>query len=281
MIINVGSINIDHVYQVRNMPRSGETITASTYNRFLGGKGINQSIAIAKSGGQVLHMGAVGPDGDWARSEIERFGVETGRISTCAQPTGHAVICVDDAGENQIVIYSGANLEIDLDAVGHLFKTSEPEGNWALIQNETNATVEIARLAKSCGLKLAYSAAPFDAARIPEMVSLCDLLAVNEIEAAEVCNLLETDLAGLSVSAVLITKGSKGSEFHENGETICQDAFEVEAVDTTGAGDTFLGAFLACIDNGEARGDALRFASAASALQVGASGGSSSHSHAC
>ena len=268
MIINVGSINIDHVYRVGHLPEAGETIAAVSHQKFLGGKGINQSIAISKSGGELIHIGAVGPDGEWVLSEIHNMGVDTRHIRKSGRPTGHAVICVDDAGENQIVIYSGANHDIDLGPVQQVFRDHGGPENWALIQNETNATTEIAKLAKKNGLNLAYSAAPFEPEKIPELIGLCDLLVVNELEAAEICSLTGKELGNLPVAQLVVTMGSKGATYHAKGETIQQEAFPVEPVDTTGAGDTFLGAFLASFSRGEPAAAALGYAAAASAIQV-------------
>ncbi|MEO1143420.1 MAG: PfkB family carbohydrate kinase, partial [Pseudomonadota bacterium] len=112
MIINFGSINIDHVYQVSTMPVPGETISAVSYDKFLGGKGINQSIAIAKANGQVNHVGSVGSDSSWVLSEIEKLGVDTSSVSRLNCATGHAIIFVNQEGENLIVIEGGANQQL-------------------------------------------------------------------------------------------------------------------------------------------------------------------------
>jgi len=110
MIYNFGSINVDHVYRVEHLPAPGETIAASQHQTFLGGKGINQSIAISRAHGEIRHIGAIGPDREWVIRQIEDAGIKTDYISIVAAPTGHAIINVDDDGENAIVIFSGANL---------------------------------------------------------------------------------------------------------------------------------------------------------------------------
>ena len=109
MIFNFGSVNIDHVYRLSDLPIPGETCVAKSYEKFLGGKGVNQSIAIAKAKGTLTHVGAVGHDGQWALDQIAALGVDTNDIAIVDQPTGHAIIYVDDKSENEIVISSGAN----------------------------------------------------------------------------------------------------------------------------------------------------------------------------
>ena len=113
MILNFGSINIDHVYGMDRLPLPGETVPANTYGQFLGGKGINQSIAAHHSGGEVLHFGAVGSDGQWVLDQIQTFGLSTDHIRRTDQPTGNAVVSVDGLGENSIVILAGANHQLD------------------------------------------------------------------------------------------------------------------------------------------------------------------------
>ncbi|MEL7430257.1 MAG: PfkB family carbohydrate kinase, partial [Pseudomonadota bacterium] len=143
MIINAGSINIDHVYRVKALPIPGETVTSKDYRRFLGGKGVNQSIAIARSGGEVVHIGAVGTDGDWALEQIAGFGVMTQHIARLDCATGHAIITVDDNGENQIIIEGGANRQLTSTLIEAALAAATPDRDWVLLQNETNMTTEI------------------------------------------------------------------------------------------------------------------------------------------
>lgn len=268
MIVNFGSINVDHVYQVPHMPAAGETLAATAYDRHLGGKGINQSIAIVRAGGAVCHVGQVGPDGAWALEQIQSFGVDTGRIVQVAAPTGHAVIMVDARGENQIVIASGANLELTSNQIAEGLDAQSGADNWVLIQNEMTRSHEIAEAARKRGYRVALAAAPFVAEDVLPLIGMVDLLAVNEIEAAEFSAALGTGTDKIPVSRLLVTRGAEGAQFTEDGATINQAAFPVTPVDTTGAGDTFLGAFLAKYAAGKEAGAALEFAAAASALQV-------------
>ena len=266
MILNFGSINLDLVYRVPHLPAPGETLASTSFAKFLGGKGINQSIAAARAGATVRHVGCLGPDGDWLRDQIVGFGLALDDIATVDAPTGHAVIYVDDNAENQIVLFGGSNQGFEkarIDAV----LISAGVGDWVLLQNETNLVSYIAETAHRRGLNVAYSAAPFDADAVEEVLGAVTLLALNEGEAAALEAKTGKAPQNLDVDHVLITKGADGAQLHSGGQLFHQDSFPVEAIDTTGAGDTFLGAFMARFLEGNAA-RALRFAAAASAIQV-------------
>ena len=268
MIFNFGSINIDHVYRLSELPKPGETCIAKSYEKFLGGKGVNQSVAISKAQGELSHVGAVGRDGQWALDQIESLGVGTSQIATIDQSTGHAIIYVDDASENQIVIESGANQHLAENVVDTVLESANPDQDFVLLQNETNLADYIVTASKSLGLKTIYAAAPFVAEITIGLIDKIDLLAVNEGEAQALAEALKVEPSSLPVPQVLITKGSAGAEFHSNGEMIWQDAIKVDAIDSTGAGDAFLGSFLARYSLGDSIQSSLAYASVASAIQV-------------
>jgi len=266
-IINVGSINIDYVHRVSHFPAAGETLSNKGYNAGLGGKGANQSIAIAKAGGSVSHVGRVGEDGLWAKKRIAENGVTTKHVVTDEGASGHAVIYVDDAGENTIVIHGGANQTLTQDQI-QLAVNAAQKGDWLLLQNETNLILEAAQLAKAAGLQVAYAAAPFDAEIASKMIPHVDLIAVNEIEAAQLAQAMSMPVSDLPVAKILITKGGDGADYRDGDKEMTVDAFKVTPVDTTGAGDTFTGYFLARLDLGDEPQTALQIASAAAAIQV-------------
>ncbi len=266
-VFNFGSINIDHVYRVPHLPAAGETLASTGFHSGLGGKGANQSIAIAKAGGKVVHIGAVGPEGRWTVEMLAQAGVDTDHIATLETPTGHAIINVDDAGENAIVLFHGANTALTQEMIDSAL-TQARAGDWLLLQNETNLAFQAAQAARSRGLKVAYAAAPFVADVARRMLPVVDLLAVNDIEAAQLAEATGSDLQNLPVPEVLITRGAKGATLRTGGGSISVPAFPVHAVDTTGAGDTFTGYFMAAIDAGWTAQDALTQAAAASAIQV-------------
>ena len=177
-IFNLGSINIDLIYRVSHFPAPGETLTTRDHERMLGGKGANQSIALARAGGDVRHIGATSAEDEWLRAEMRDAGVDIGGVQDSGLATGHAVVSVSDDGENQILLYPGANHDIDLQAAVAQLDTAD-EGDWALLQNETNGADEFVAAARARGIKLAYSAAPFDAAITACLLPETDLLFVN------------------------------------------------------------------------------------------------------
>ncbi|MBL4871947.1 MAG: ribokinase [Rhodobacteraceae bacterium] len=266
-IYNLGSVNIDHVYRVPHLPEPGETLAATSFKSGLGGKGANQSIAVARAGGQVFHIGAIGADGGWLADQMAEAGVDTRYLSVIDVPTGHAIINVDDAAENVIVLFTGANRAVTEAMVNEALNDAAA-GDWLLLQNETNQGLYAANAAKAKGMRVAYAAAPFDAEAAAAMLPVTDLLAVNNIEAAQLSAALGVSAADLPVAQVLITRGADGATLQPGDAVISVDAFKVDPVDTTGAGDTFLGYFLAALDLGRELKDALTFASAASAIQV-------------
>lgn len=274
MIINFGSINIDHVYQVPHLVAPGETLAATQYTQHLGGKGANQALAIARAGAQVMHVGAMNPKDDWALQILRDSKVNTDGIALLPDvPTGHAIISVDDAGENSILIVAGANAKLDGDQIDKALSGAKP-GDWALLQLETNAVPEIATRCKRQGLQVAFNPAPFNPEATLTMLPQVDLLIVNETEADQ----LRQALGGLppDVPQLLTTLGSKGATLQTADGTIEAAPFRLEARDTTGAGDTFIGYFMAGRALGLNDPQALRRASAAAALSVTVAGAAES-----
>ncbi|CUH64960.1 Ribokinase [Thalassovita gelatinovora] len=270
-IWNLGSINADYFYRVPHLPAPGETILADAMERGLGGKGANMSVAAARSGAHVSHIGAVGPDGQWAIDRLTEYGVDTRPIAKLDAPTGHAVISLDAAGENAIIVYPGANRELAQDAIG-LALTESSSGDLLLMQNETNGQAFAAETGSKLGLKVAYAAAPFSAEAVKAVLPYLDILVLNQIEMAQLVD--ETGLLPgpkMGVDTVIVTKGAEGCTLYDraNGwDAIGFDAILVDPVDTTGAGDTFTGYFLAGIDRGMSTDEAIGLAIKAAALMV-------------
>jgi len=266
-IFNLGSINIDHVYRVPHLPVAGETLASLSMHSGLGGKGANQSIAIAKAGGAVHHIGVIGFDGEWTRQALTDYGVDTTHVLSQNISTGHAIINVDDAGENAIVLFAGANHEVTEKQLNAALAGAKA-GDWLLMQNETNIGHVAALAARANGMKVAYAAAPFDAFVTVEILPFVDFLAVNAIEAKQLADALDCTPDDIPVPQMVITHGAEGAVFRHGHHKETVTAFPVKPVDTTGAGDTFLGYFLAALDAGWAERDALVQAAAASAIQV-------------
>lgn len=274
----VGSVNVDHSYRVGHLPRPGETLAAMDYRRGLGGKGANQSIAAARAGASVRHLGAIGGDGAWTRDLLAAEGVDVSGIAVVAEATGHAVILVDDASENLIVIHPGANAALTAAQLEPL--RAAAAGDWLILQNETPLQAEAAAIARAQGLSVAYSAAPFDVDAAKAMLGLCDLLLVNEGEAAALRAALGAELAALGPRDVVVTRGALGVDCIRGDVTQHVPAVPVRAVDSTGAGDCFAGNLVACLDRGESMEKALGWAVAAAAIQVSRPGTAEAMPHA-
>lgn len=273
MIYNLGSINADHVYRLTHLPSPGETLAAQSYTRLMGGKGANQSVAVARAGGRVLHIGAVGPDGGWMVEALARHGVDVTHVARCDVESGHAVVYVDDFGENAIVIHAGANRALGVAAIEAVLAQSGP-GDWLMMQNETSLQVEAARFAHERGVRVVYSAAPFEVEAVRAVVPFVTLLIVNEVEAAQMAR----DLGEVDVPVMIVTRGADGVEWRDatGSETVTVPAPRVDPVDTTGAGDTFAGYVVAGLAEGLVPRAALQRAVAAAALAVTRPGASAS-----
>ena len=268
-IYNLGSVNIDHFYALPHMPAAGETLHAAGHNIGLGGKGTNQSVAAAKAGATVFHIGAIGVRDVWVRERLVGFGVDCSHLRDTDHATGHAIIYVDADGENCIVLENGANHVQDVGAIRAALKGAA-KGDLFLLQNETDKQAEAAELAASQGLRVVYSAAPFDVDAIRAVMAHISLLAVNEVEAAQLCTALGCDLASVPVPEILVTRGAEGATWRSNetGEEIHVPAPRVTPVDTTAAGDTYLGYVAAGLDLGKAMAEAMGWAAQAAALKV-------------
>lgn len=267
-VYNLGSINLDHIYQLAHLPAAGETLAADGFVSMLGGKGANQSIALARAGGSVHHIGAIGAGGQALLPVFEEAGIATDRIARLPGPQGHAIVMVDEtSGENQIILMPGSNLEITGAQLEDALAAAGP-GDWALAQNETNLVDSWLRRAAEKGLKICYSAAPFVPDVTAGLLEITDLLIVNEGEAAALCAHQNCRPEELGLTHLVITKGAAGADYIGRDEQFSLPAPKIVPVDTTGAGDTFLGYMLAGLDRGLAVRAAMELAIKASALMV-------------
>lgn len=266
-IWNLGSINADYVYSVPHIPTPGETLAASDRQVFLGGKGANMSVAAARAGTQVRHIGCVGADGTWAVERLLEWGVDTRYIDQIEEATGHAIIAVDADSENMIILHPGANGQIPQAQLQNALAEAET-GDWFVTQNETNLQRTGTALAKKMGLKVAYAAAPFDAERVQAVLPHLDFLILNEVEAEQLRAATGQGPEALGIKDVIVTLGADGADWYTAGHTTHFDAIAVDPIDTTGAGDTFTGYVLAGIDRGKPMAQALKQASKAAALMV-------------
>lgn len=272
-IINYGSCCIDHVFQIPHFVRAGETLSSAGYAIFPGGKGLNQSIAVAEAGCAVTHVGAVGEDGRWLAELMTARGVNITHLGITNTPTGQAILQIDPSGENAIIILGGANLA----AHEHLIDAALNDATGdeiLLIQNETSGNEAAIRQAKAKGLQVAFNMAPMNANARALPLALIDYFIINETEGealtgktepSEICDAV---LDQYPHSAVVLTLGPAGVLFRTAERNLSQPAYPVETVDTTGAGDTFTGYFLATLMKTQQVELALQTAAAAAALSV-------------
>lgn len=271
-----GSLNIDYTYRVDHFVQPGETLAADSLQVFSGGKGLNQAIALARAGAETCMAGAVGEDGRFLLEELAAAGVCTDHVGVLQQVrTGNAIIQNDKTGDNCILLYGGANravTEAQVDAVLQHFGA----GDWLLLQNEINQLPYIMRQAHARGMKIAFNPSPMEARVLEYPLESVDLFLLNRVEAAQLAGTDGADgqalLAALrgrfSRAAVVLTLGADGAVYTDGAETVQQAAYPVQAVDTTAAGDTFTGFFLAARMRGEGAPRAMELASRAAAIAV-------------
>lgn len=255
VIHTLGSLNLDYVYQVPRIVAAGETLAAGSWSRGPGGKGLNQSLAAARAGAQVRHLGAVGPEGEELCRLLEAAGVDTRGVLRTSAPTGHAVIQVTPDGENAIVIHPGAN-QLVTEAGVTLALHAATAGDFFLTQHETSGVRGAITAAKRTGCRVIFNPAPMAPEVAAYPLGEVDFLVVNEHEAAELsgetvaaraARLLARRHPGLSV---VVTAGAAGVLLQTGDSCHQLAAHRVRVVDTTGAGDTFTGYFAAALARG-------------------------------
>lgn len=267
-VFNLGSLNIDYIYTLPHLLAAGETLSATDVEAALGGKGANQSLAIARAGGSISHAGQIHKADEAWLSQLADEGVMLTHVIRSDMATGHAIVMVDGlSGENQIVLSPGANDQLPVDMIAPFLAPARNQ-DWALSQNETNLTTSFLTAAKNKGMKICYSAAPFVAEITASLLPLVDLLIVNHIEAAALTAHQGCTADALGVPHLIITSGAKGADYCGDEGSFHVPAPRVEPVDTTGAGDTYLGYVLAGIDSGQSMQEAMQDAAQAAALQV-------------
>ena len=277
MILVAGSANLDFVVRAPHIPAAGQTILGSAFMTYPGGKGANQAIACARAGAETAMLLALGNDVHAVPIEasLRSAGVRMHIVRVEDRTTGTAFICVADDAQNAITVAPGANYSLDarhlpsLDGVTHLLMQ---------LEIPLRTVIAYATAAKSRGVKVVLNAAP--AQSLPaELLSLLDVLIVNEGELAEIAGCgddIEQGLQRLAVPCVVVTLGERGCLARSDGEWLAQKGFSVAAVDTTAAGDTFCGVLTAGLDRGIALSEALRNACAAGALACTKAGAQSS-----
>ena len=281
-VLNFGSLNIDYVYSVDHFVRAGETLASDELELFCGGKGLNQSIAFARAGAEVFHAGCIGKDGTMLTDTLQSSDVDTSLIKTNDKiSTGHAIIQVNKNGENCILLFGGANLTISEEFAREVISKFEC-GDLLVLQNEINNIDLIIKLANEKGLQTVLNPSPFNEKISALDLSLINWLILNETEGKEITgkedsnDILDTLLSRFPSMKVVLTLGADGSVYADKDIRIKQDIFKANVVDTTAAGDTFTGYFFSSVMRGNTPAEALRIASAASAIAVSRKGASPS-----
>ena len=282
-VLSFGSLNFDHVYNTDHFVVPGETMSAASYARGFGGKGLNQSIAMAKAGLEVYHAGRVGADGQPFIDYLKSFGVRTDYLMKDEHAvTGHAIIEVS-GGNNRIILFGGSNRMIDEKQIDEVLSAFS-EGDILVMQNEISSAPYLMESAKMHGMRIFFNAAPMDGAVFTYPLEKADWICVNEIEGKALAGTDDTDSAAIGRtlsekypdSAIVLTVGEEGSWYFEGGTVIHADAVRAEAVDTTAAGDTYIGYFLAGLSRGMDVRDAMDLASKASGMSVTKNGAADS-----
>lgn len=274
-----GSLNIDYTYIVPHFVTPGETLPAEGMQVFSGGKGLNQSVALARAGLDVSLAGAIGEDGRFLLEQLHAAGVDTRHVAVLKEVcTGHAIIQNDPSGDNCILVYGGANHCTTKEQADRALADFGP-GDVLVVQNEINDLDYILRAADAAGLTIAMTPAPLTDAvrRLP--LRCVDYLFLNEIEGgqlldgeidpeAEPIRAAQELKRRYGPGAVILTLGEQGAVYVDGREECCQAAIPATPVDTTGAGDTFMGYFLAGRFEELSVQEAMVYASQAAAIAI-------------
>lgn len=280
-ILNFGSLNIDFVYSLDHFVQRGETITSRNLQIFSGGKGLNQSVALGRAGISVHHAGAIGEDGQFLLEVLKEAGVHTETVRIVHQErTGNAIIQKDPSGDNCIILYGGANRTITRQ---HIHETLAlfSSGDFLLLQNEINDIAYIAEEAHKKEMTIFLNPSPMDENIFTVPLECIDYFILNEIEAKQLLdrqNDFTENPSGKCLAARLLerfphahfvlTLGKEGAIYIDKDGSIDQAIYEVPVVDTTAAGDTFTGFFIASLTQGATVKQALDRATKASAITV-------------
>ncbi len=274
--LNYGSVNIDLIFTVDHIVKGGETLQSTSLTRSAGGKGANQSAALAKAGATVFHAGKVGRDGDFLLQLLTSYGVDVSHIRTYDGATGQALIQLDANKQNAIILYSGGNGAITTDEIDRTLEHFG-FGDVLVLQNEIVHIDYLIKNAKRRGMKVCMNVAPFDPSALSLPLELIDILVVNEIEGAGLADMRQTSdykailerlVTRYPASEILLTIGKQGCWYAFKDLRVHHDIYDTPVVDTTAAGDTFIGYYLASIARGCSIRQALQYASKAAGLAV-------------
>lgn len=281
-ILCFGSLNIDRTYSVDEIVKVGETISSHFYEEFIGGKGLNQSIALSKAGGDVYHAGIVGKeDGQVLVKYLKDSGVNVDFIKYLDYPSGHAIIQIDKRGNNSIIVYGGTNRMVDKKFIDDVLDNFS-EGDLILLQNEISNISYIVDRAYEKRMIIAFNPSPFDKFVKEVDLNKITYFLVNEIEGSMISEKEDEDeilkhiIKKYPEGKVVMTVGSRGARYLDKNMSYDVSGEKVDAIDTTGAGDTFCGYFLSSISRGKSVEESMNIANKASAFACTIKGASNS-----
>lgn len=278
-VLCFGSLNIDYTYKVPHFVKKGETLASERLQVFGGGKGLNQSVALAKAGTEVYHAGSIGQDGMFLLDMLKDAGANTDFVKILdTVRTGNAIIQNDKSGDNCIILYGGANQAITREQVDEVMSHFE-SGDYLVLQNEINELGYIVEKAHEKGMIIVLNPSPMNEKILALPLDVINYFILNEVEAAQILGkedkgeesweqIADDLLKKFPQATIVLTMGSEGSVFKNQKETVCQSIYKVQAVDTTAAGDTFSGYFIGGILGGLSEKEAMDQASKASAIAV-------------
>ena len=276
-VLNIGSLNLDYVYNVDHIILPGETEATGGLNLYLGGKGINQSMALAKAGVEVYHGGMIGDDGQPFLDACHQYGVQDRYIRKIDEKTGHTIIQIDKHAQNSILLYGGANQCLTKEYVDEVLADFDAE-DILLLQNEVNLLPYIVDQAYAKGMTIALNPSPYNEKLDAVDMTKISIFLVNEVEGGQITGatdpqeILKIMLEKFPHARIVLTLGKDGAVYADANETHFQPIFPVKTVDTTAAGDTFTGYFLAGLTEGMPIPDILRMSAKASSIAVTRSG---------
>ena len=278
-VLCFGSLNLDYTYKVPHFVKKGETLASERLQVFGGGKGLNQSVALAKAGTEVYHAGSIGQDGMFLLDMLKDAGANTDFVKILdTVRTGNAIIQNDKSGDNCIILYGGANQAITREQVDEVMSHFE-SGDYLVLQNEINELGYIVEKAHEKGMIIVLNPSPMNEKILALPLDVINYFILNEVEAAQILGkedkgeesweqIADDLLKKFPQATIVLTMGSEGSVFKNQKETVCQSIYKVQAVDTTAAGDTFSGYFIGGILGGLSAKEAMDQASKASAIAV-------------
>ena len=276
-VLNIGSLNLDYVYNLDHIVQPGETEASYELNVHLGGKGMNQSVALAKAGVDVYHGGMIGEDGQPFLDACKEFGVHAEYIRQIDTKSGHAIIQIDKNAQNSILLYGGANQQLTSEYIDTVLADFGAE-DILLLQNEVNMLPYIVNRAYEKGMSIALNPSPFNEKLHAVDMGKISIFLLNEVEGFQITGLKNPDdiiaklLEMYPQSKIVLTLGQDGAVYADQEQKHFQPVFKVNAVDTTAAGDTFTGYFLAGLCEGLPIPEVLKMSAKASSIAVSRAG---------